>query len=239
MASVAPVPSCLLPGFWDQPSAAIAVTQYFRLCYTSAVGYRQVPVRRSLPTYQDASEASYNTRAELESEGFLALMDKKNIPHGGGHNKIEFCDLYSAEKDIIHVKRYGGSSPLSHLFAQGLTSGELFQVDRVFRTKVNEHLPPSHQLADPDTRPEARDYCVVFAIVSQSSGPLQIPFFATILAARNSPARRLRLSGCIGKDRRGRGGESSGELHEVREVTRGRMADARNRGYAALSQCFI
>ena len=81
---------------------------------------------------------------------------------------------------MIHVKRYGGSSPLSHLFAQGVNSSELFQADRQFRTKVNERLQPSHRLADPDARPEARDYCVVFAIVSQSAGPLQIPFFSRL-----------------------------------------------------------
>ena len=29
---------------------------------------------------------------------------------------LQFCDLYSKGRDIIHVKQYGGSSLLSHLF---------------------------------------------------------------------------------------------------------------------------
>ncbi len=58
-------------------------------------------------------------------------MDKKNIPYGGGYSRIEFCDLFSKSKQMIHVKRYGGSSVLSHLFNQGLVSGECTPQDTV------------------------------------------------------------------------------------------------------------
>src|SRR2546425_6910223 len=35
-----------------------------------------------------------------------------------GYSRVEFCDLYTDSQDIIHIKRYGGSSVLSHLFAR-------------------------------------------------------------------------------------------------------------------------
>ena len=53
----------------------------------------------------------------------------------------EFCDLYTVDKDICHVKKYGQSGVLSHLFAQGVVSGELFRSDIKFRQKVNQKLP--------------------------------------------------------------------------------------------------
>lgn len=84
----------------------------------------------------------------------FAVMDQKTIAHGGGQSTIEFCDLYSASKDILHLKRYGQSSTLSHLFSQGLVSGELFRMEAAFRKKVNRKLPKSHKLRDPKQPPK-------------------------------------------------------------------------------------
>jgi len=135
----------------------------------------------ALPEYDDDSEGAYNERVALENTETFALMDKKNIMYGGGPNRIEFCDLYSDECDMIHVKRYGGSSVLSHLFAQGTTSGELFQLQSDFRELVNDRLPDSHKLDNHVTPPDRDEYRVVFAIISdQRSDDLKIPFFARL-----------------------------------------------------------
>jgi uncharacterized protein (TIGR04141 family) len=71
-----------------------------------------------LPDCAVKTEGDYN-RAVAEARG-MCCLDNDPIVHGGGHSKIEFCDLLSRDKKIIHVKRYGNSSVLSHLFAQGL-----------------------------------------------------------------------------------------------------------------------
>ena len=108
-------------------------------------------------------------------------MDKKNIMYGGGQNRIEFCDLYAQGGDMIHVKRYGGSSVLSHLFAQGTMSGELFRTQSDFRGLVNARLPDSHKIPDHTASPDRDEYRVVFAIVSdQRTGELTIPFFSRL-----------------------------------------------------------
>lgn len=134
----------------------------------------------SLPKYCDDSEGKYNQRIVTEAPNNFALMDTKNISFGGGYSKIEFCDLYSDSKDIIHVKRYGASSVLSHLFAQGRISGELFQMEADFRKKVDNLLPTYFKLENSENRPNSNEYRVVFAIISDTPGALNIPFFSRL-----------------------------------------------------------
>jgi len=133
-----------------------------------------------LSEYDDASEGDYVKRVAKADAKHLTAMDGKNIVYGGGASKIEFCDLLTAKRDLIHIKRYGQSAALSHLFAQGLTSGELFQTDPDFRKALNAKLPSDHRLADPAKRPKQGDYRVVFAVISDRPGPLVLPFFSRL-----------------------------------------------------------
>jgi len=135
----------------------------------------------ALPEYNDDSEGKYNERAAAENSDVFALMDRKKIMFGGGRSNFEFCDLYTKDKDIIHVKRYGQSSVFSHFFAQGTNSGELFHTQSEFRKLVNQKLPKSHKMKDSTKRPNPDEYQVVFAIVSDAEGgKLTIPFFSRL-----------------------------------------------------------
>jgi uncharacterized protein (TIGR04141 family) len=116
-------------------------------------------------------------------------MDQKTIVHGGGHSKIEFCDILTNDRKLIHVKKYGGSSVLSHLFMQGAVSGELLVADAEFRLKLNRALPRGHKLPEPRRRPNPADFEVVYAIISASRNPLNIPFFSKV--SLRSARRRL------------------------------------------------
>ncbi len=144
-----------------------------------------------LPAYADADEEAYNRRA-AQSPGF-ALMDRQLITYPGGSDKIELCDLYTIRREFIHIKRYSGSAPLSHLFGQGVVAAELFLQEPEFRRRANACLPPTQRLPDPTTRPNPADYTVVYGIVSQSASPLRLPFFSKV-TLRNA-ARRLSLLG--------------------------------------------
>lgn len=149
-------------------------------------GIPRYPV--GFPEYDDASEGEYNARVAAAEPGRFALMDKKLVTYGTG--RFEFCDLYTRDKDIVHVKRYGGSSVLSHLFAQGTNSGELFRTQADFRASVNNLLPAAHRFADAGKRPEYDEFQVVFAVVSDAAGDdLTIPFFSRLNL--RSAARRL------------------------------------------------
>ena len=128
-------------------------------------------------------------------------LDGDVIPHGGGHSSIEFCDVLTADKKLVHVKRYSGSAQLSHLFNQGVVSGELFlSADADFREKVNGKLPAGLKFADPKLRPTAGDYEIVFGIIVPPGKPLEIPFFSKV-SFRNARRRLLTYGYTVTKKR--------------------------------------
>lgn len=139
-----------------------------------------------LPSYSHKSEAEYCKDVGARNSARYAHMDRKLILHGGGQSKIEFCDLYTDTRQMIHVKRYGGSSVLSHLFHQGGVSGSLWLGDPDFRKKVNAKLPRGHRLVNSAKRPNPEEYHVVFAVVDDQSEQLdtRLPFFSR-LSLRN------------------------------------------------------
>jgi len=153
--------------------------------------FRRIPrATCALPNAEeDEIERQYNRRV-AESNGAYALMDRNLIRYPDPRNPIEFCDLYSADQEIIHIKPYAGSSTLSHLFAQGVTSGTLFAHDAGFRRAVNEKLPATHRLLHPQQPLAPKAYSVVYAIISGSLHPLTIPFFSKVTL--NGAARTLR-----------------------------------------------
>lgn len=122
-------------------------------------------------------ENDYNIRV---GKGMRCCMDRKMIQHGGGRGQVEFCDLLTKDKKIIHVKRYGASSVFSHLFAQGLVSSELLLDDIEFRKKVRAKLLPTYRNVVPIAPPHSQDYKIVFAVISDNIGELAIPFFSKI-----------------------------------------------------------
>lgn len=134
----------------------------------------------ALPPYAHIDEESYNRAAADSSTGRWALMDRRLIRTGTAHGSIEFCDLYSDQKRMIHVKRYAGSSPLSHLFAQGVVAAKLYQGEPAFRRLVNAELPASHQLSNPDLMIDPREYEVAYAIIGASGRPPSMPFFSMV-----------------------------------------------------------
>lgn len=148
-----------------------------------------------LPPCSENDELAYNTRVAATSGSRIALMDRKVVRVDAARDKVEFCDLYTSDRQLIHVKRYGASSVLSHLFAQGTVSGELLAEVKVFRERVNALLPASHALPVDSVVP--RDYEIVFAIVSRSPRDLDLPFFSKVslrVAVKRLEARGYRVS---------------------------------------------
>lgn len=132
-------------------------------------------------------ERAFNKALSDSDTAQYALMDGKMIYHGGGHSQIEFCDVYSCDRKMIHAKKYSSSSVMNHLFAQGANSARAFFYDVEFRKKVNEHLPPTHQF-DPFTPPKPSDHEIVFAIISETAErvPENLPFLSKITLARTA-----------------------------------------------------
>ncbi len=142
-----------------------------------------------LPAYDEArykgkgknkGETGYNSDVASTDTGYV-LFDTKSIDIGGGKNKIEYCDLYKKQtKQLIHIKRYGGSNVFSHLFNQGLVSGESFLGERLFREKVNAIMPDDSKFSNLNLTPKSSDYEIVFAVISSMASDLSLPFFSKV-----------------------------------------------------------
>lgn len=132
-----------------------------------------------MPAFKHESETTYNDSVATNCPGY-ELLDRKTVPFGGAYDKIEFCDLVRNGRDLIHVKVYKNSATLSHLFAQGIVAAETFVADEVFRTKLNDRLPPGIKLPDPALQPKAGNYRIVYAIVTTKELPQALPFFSKV-----------------------------------------------------------
>lgn len=137
------------------------------------------PSKMTLPNYGTKREPQY-LKDLCKTHNQFALMDRKTIMIGGGKSRVEFCDLFSNQNDIVHVKHYGGSSLLSHLFSQAVVSSDCFLHESEFRASVNDYLPHGFKLANPAVAPAANQYTVCMAIMSKAPGPLEIPFFSKV-----------------------------------------------------------
>lgn len=133
------------------------------------------------PEHEGEMEGDYNKRVSDSDKTRCVLMDMKNINYGGGHSKVEFCDLYIDKTDFVHVKRFRGSPALSHLFLQGLNSAFLLLTDPGFLKGVNNELPQSWRFSE-SSQIRASDYEVVFAIISKVKKGVQdiLPFFSKV-----------------------------------------------------------
>ncbi|MET1071250.1 MAG: DUF6119 family protein, partial [Umezawaea sp.] len=97
--------------------------------FTSKPPWR-LPAWQSAPRNVDGKvdEGLYNVHVANVDTRFLC-MDKKLVKTRAHPRGFEACDLLGPGGALVHVKRTSsntGSSPLSHLFAQGLVAAESF-----------------------------------------------------------------------------------------------------------------
>jgi uncharacterized protein (TIGR04141 family) len=140
--------------------------------------FEKVPrYAKKLLDYDVDNEAEYNESLVDSNSGEYCLMDR-NLTYQGG--QMEFCDVFTKAKELIHIKRYGGSSTLSHLFYQGVVSAEFFKVDDTYRKLIQEKLPKAFRVFDPKVRPKFEEFHVIYGIISRSDNPLTMPFFSRV-----------------------------------------------------------
>jgi uncharacterized protein (TIGR04141 family) len=130
-------------------------------------------------------EADYNIRAAADLPALL--LDKQTVKVSAQTTAIEVCDLLTADRHLVHVKRHFGSSDLSHLFAQGAVSAQLLQQDLEFRGKTQatiHPLDPSGTYGFIDAGPlDPRTFQIVYAISGDWRGRTTrqaLPFFSKV-----------------------------------------------------------
>ncbi|MGA3117668.1 MAG: TIGR04141 family sporadically distributed protein [Syntrophobacteraceae bacterium] len=156
--------------------------------------FARIPMSKlAMPSYQGGGEGAYNASvAATEPKHYALLDDTKKVMHGGGHGQVEICDLFSIDRELIHVKLYGKSSVFSHLFSQGFVSAQLIQIDADFRKKVRGQLAaPFVDLIEINKKPGQDEFTVVYAVISEEKGgTLRLPFFSRVNL--NNTAKVLR-----------------------------------------------
>lgn len=140
--------------------------------------------------YDHDNEGKYNEGLVSSDTNQFCLMDKSLTYLGGA---MEFCDVFSKNNELIHIKRYGGSTTLSHLFYQGVVSAELFKMEPEYRKLIRAKLPSAFRTFEAADQPKFEQYHVVFGIISQSDKPLTMPFFSRV-GVRHA-VRRLQAFG--------------------------------------------
>lgn len=145
-----------------------------------------------LPESTETDEGEYNARVCAADKRRFELLDKRVVNHGGGHSSVEICDILTSDRRLVHIKRYGGSSVLSHLFSQAAVSGELLCSDASFRKKANAKIKQDSLKLSVDAF-EPRDYEIVLGIINWSKKELSLPFFSRV--SLRATARRLMLFG--------------------------------------------
>lgn len=141
-------------------------------------------------------EGAYNIKA-AKALGSL-LMDKKTVNLSAHTTAIEVCDIFTEDGKFVHVKKGSGSSCLSHLFAQGAVSADLFLMSQEFRTKAKAKIQEQQAVKDAPRGNfaafdvdgiEPDDYTVVYAMIMNwrdKSIVDSLPFFSKVNLRRQS-----------------------------------------------------
>ena len=137
-----------------------------------------------------SNEQALIDELERERHADLVKLDQTKInPDGVVYANLEPCDFFSMNKEFIHLKDGHSSSPISHLWMQGVVSAEAFVSDQSFRSKLKscvkiksngrgfEHLLPSGR-----EKVNRDEFKVVYGIMrdAYANGTMDIPFFSKV-----------------------------------------------------------
>lgn len=146
--------------------------------------YKALPLADSLqPNLDKLKEKDYNIKVASDDPKRYLLLDCD--PLTVHSKKFEICDLFDLnDMSFIHVKNYGSSDVLSHLFAQAYTSASLFLDTKFYPEMVQKMEKKQGGLHLPKL--ENKDFRVVMAIITSKpippDGHSKIPFFSMVNA---------------------------------------------------------
>lgn len=134
------------------------------------------------------SEEDYNKRV-AKANADLVCLDRDMVKPTDAATEIEFYDLFSERKQLIHVKKKTRSATLSHLFAQGTVAAREFLQDGPLRDQVIQILKEKDGksgfvslIPAANRRPVASDFGVAYAVIAKPNAkwPVSLPFFSQL-----------------------------------------------------------
>ena len=152
--------------------------------------YNNLPLYTPLnDSIKNQTERSYlENTCELSND--LLLIDRKLINRSKG--SFEPCDIFDLKtNNFIHVKKYGSSKILSHLFAQAIVSADLFMNEDARKeiiSSITEEAEVKNLNIDKLNTLSFRDCEVTMAIITEKkvpvNGRVNIPFFSMVNVVR-------------------------------------------------------
>ncbi|WP_294747368.1 DUF6119 family protein [uncultured Exiguobacterium sp.] len=130
--------------------------------------------------YMDESEGSYNER---QNPDYFLSLDKQNFQVQNSRSKIEVCDLLSADRHFVCVKKETRSATLSHLFAQGSVSMQLLRESKEYREYLLKQAIKKFPAENFNVRDFPYNECtLVYAISTNKTKDIRdvLPFFSKV-----------------------------------------------------------
>src|SRR6266567_3938963 len=146
----------LLEGIWFEiaPNYAAEV-----LDFVTSISSTDIPFPNAVTGQR---EEQYNELVAAQNVDAYALLDQELFYPNNAQTPIEFCDLLSVGGHLIHAKKRTSSGTMSHLFAQGSVSSDLFLQDSELRDAIRQRLielgKPAHAELITNDRPNASQY---------------------------------------------------------------------------------
>ena len=124
--------------------------------------------------YDEIEEKIYNEKIARKNGTKAINLDRDLVYFNGA--QVEICDIFYDKRELIHVKRYRGSSPLSHLFFQGLNAGFLLMTEKDFYNIAQRKMKVTAGHFDPGKHE------IVYAIAAASKKDIRqmLPLFSKI-----------------------------------------------------------
>lgn len=172
---------CVDVDFLDSINTSISTIPISTLIFPSVQKYTVPVTKVNKSGIALESEGDYNLR--VSAMAGYHLLDKKLVKPRVGASSIEVCDLLSDNREFIHAKhRKGGSSGISHLFAQGRISAELLLSDKEFRKGARGKLKGVGKDLVPLDKFDSSLSEIVFLVLGDKSIDVKsnLPFFSKV-----------------------------------------------------------
>lgn len=139
-----------------------------------------------LKAWEGEAEGKFNKDQKMDN---VLVMDEKFV-FPENRDRFEVCDLLTADKHFIHVKKFDiASQPLGHLFNQGMLSAQCIADDEIrplVQDKIKKVQSKEHKDCDFSILPgfKPKDYTVTFLLLCSSNTKMydknhpKIPFMA-------------------------------------------------------------
>jgi uncharacterized protein (TIGR04141 family) len=128
-------------------------------------------------------EVDYNRRLAAYAPD-RAFLDRKLAYFDDESGTVEICDVFTAQREFIHIKRDFRTEDVSQQLAQGSVSADLFTNRPEHRHRLREFLGTGTDLAAvvPDGILEHRQFGVAYGIITREPErvPEDLPVFARI-----------------------------------------------------------